>query len=115
MCRENDLTVLSSLFPPLDDFRGGLRGQLVVEIVQVADIRLEVIQHQPQLLPGLAAVNGLDRVSQLRQLAAAVEIHIGRISIDPVANTAAFMVHTEELDLVTVLFQCLTQFKYVRL
>ena len=114
MCRENGLALMPSLFPPLDDLQDDRRGQLVVEIVQMANIRLEVIQHQPQLLPGLAAVNGLDRVGQLAQLASTVKIHIRCISIDPVANTATFMVHTEELDLVTVLFQCLPQFKNVR-
>ena len=50
MRRENDLAFMPSLFPPLDDFQDDRRGQLVVEVVQVADFRLEVIQHQPQLL-----------------------------------------------------------------
>ena len=108
MCRENDLTLMPSLFPPLHDLQDDRRGQLVVEVIQMADIRLEVIQHQPQLLPGFAAVNSFDRIGQLRQLAAAMKIHVGCISIDPVANTAAFMLHTKELHLMTVLFQCLT-------
>ena len=34
-------------------------------------------KHQPQLLPGLGRINGLERVCKLRQLAAAVEIHAG--------------------------------------
>ena len=76
-------------------------------------IRLEVVQHQPQLLPSLTAVNRLDRVGQLGQLAAAVEVHIGRVSIDPVAHAAAFMLHTEVLYLVTVLLQCFTQLENV--
>ena len=54
-------------------------------------------------------------VGQFRQLAAAVEIHIGCISIDPVAHAAAFVLHTEVLNLVSVLLQCLTQFEYIRL
>ena len=115
MCREDDLTILSSLLTPLDDFQDDRRGQLVVEVVQMADIRLEIIQHQPQLLPGLAAVNGLDWVCQLAQLTSTVKIHIRCISIDPVANTAAFVLHSEVLNLVSVLLQCLPQLKYVRL
>ena len=52
------------------------RCQLVVEIVQVTDIRLEVVQNFSQLHPCFLAVNGLDGVGQLAQFAATVEIHI---------------------------------------
>jgi len=115
MRRENDLALMPSLFPPFDDLQDDRRSQLVVEVVQMADIRLEIIQHKPQFLPSLTAVNRLDWVGQLAQLASTVEIHIRCISIDPVAHAAAFVLHSEVLNLVSVLLQCLTQFKYVRL
>lgn len=35
--------------------------------------------------------------------------------IDPVTHAAAFVLHTEVLNLMSVLLQCLTQLKYVRL
>ena len=65
------------------------------------------------LHPCFLAVDGLDRVGQLAQFAAAVEVHTRCISIDPVAHAAAFMLHTEVLNLMSVLLQCLTQLKYV--
>lgn len=79
----------------------------------MADIRFEVVQNLPQLHPCLFAVNRLDRVGQFTQFRSAVEIHVARVSIDPVANTAALMLHTEVLNLVAVLFQCFPQLKNV--
>ena len=46
------------------------------KIVQMTDIRLEVVQNFSQLYPCFLAVNRLDRVCQLAQFAAAVEVHI---------------------------------------
>ena len=37
------------------------------------------------------------------QFAAAVEIHVARVSVDPIANTAALMFHSEVLNLVSML------------
>jgi len=76
MCREDDLTLSSGLLAPLHDFQDDGRCQLVVEVVQVTDIRFEVVQNFPQLHSCFLAVDGLDRVGQLAQFAAAVEIHI---------------------------------------
>ena len=115
MCRKDDLTLSSGFLAPLHDFQNDRRCQLVVKIVQVTDIRLEVVQNFSQLHPCFLAVDSLDRVSQLAQFAAAVEVHIRCISIDPVTHTAAFMLHTEVLNFVSVLLQCLTQFEYIRL
>ena len=115
MCREDDLTISSGLLAPLHDFQDDGRCQLVVEVIQVTDIRLEVVQNFSQLHSCFLAVDGLDRVGQLTQLAAAVEVHIRCISVDPVAHAAAFMLHAEVLNLMSVLLQCLTQFEYIRL
>ena len=112
MCREDDLTISSGLLAPLHDFQDDGRCQLVVKIVQVTDIRLEVVQNFSQLYSCFLAVDGLDRVGQLAQFAAAVEIHIRSISIDPVAHAAAFVLHSEVLNLVSMLFQRLTQPPY---
>ena len=115
MCREDDLAISSGFLAPLHDFQDDGRCQLVVEVVQVTDIRFEVVQNFSQLHPCFLAVDGLDRVGQLAQFAATVEVHIRCISIDPVAHTAAFVLHTEVLNLVSVLLQRLTQFEYIRL
>lgn len=115
MCREDDLAIPPGLLAPLHDFQNDGRCQLVVKVVQVTDIRLEVVQNFSQLHPRFLAVDGLDRVGQLAQFAAAVEVHIRCISIDTVAHAAAFMLHTEVLNLVSMLLQCLTQFEYIRL
>ena len=103
MCREDDLTISSGLLAPLHDFQNDGRCQLVVKIIQVTDIRLEIVQNFSQLHPCFLAVDGLDRVGQLAQFAAAVEVHTRCISIDPVAHAAAFMLHTEVLNLMSVL------------
>ena len=108
MCREDDLTLSSGLLAPLHDFQNDGRCQLVVKIIQVTDIRLEVVQNFPQLHPCFLAINRFDGVGQLAQFAAAVEIHIRCISIDPVAHAATFMLHAEVLNFVSVLLQCLT-------
>ena len=113
MCREDDLTIPSGLLAPLNDFQNNGRCQLVVKIVQVTDIRLEVVQHFPQLHPCFLAVDSFDGVGQLAQFAATVEVHVTCVSIDTVAHAAAFVLHTEVLNLVSVLLQCLTQLKYV--
>ena len=115
MCREDDFTISSGLLTPLHDFQNDGRCQLVVKIVQVTDIRLEVVQNFSQLHSCFLAVDGLDRVGQLAQFAAAVEVHIRCISIDTVTYATAFMLHTEVLHLVSMLLKCLTQLKYVRL
>ena len=115
MCREDDLTISSGLLAPLHDFQNDGRCQLVVKIVQVTDIRLEVVQNFSQLYSCFLTVDSFDRVSQLAQFATAVEVHIRCISIDTVAHTATFVFHTKVLNLVSVLLQCLTQLKYVRL
>ena len=80
----------------------------MVKVVQVTDIRLEVVQHFPQLHPCFLAVDSFDGVGQLAQFAAAVKVHIRCISIDPVAYAAAFVLHSEVLNLVSMLLQCLT-------
>ena len=115
MCREDDLAISSGLLAPLHDFQDDGRSQLVVEVVQVTDIWLEVVQNFSQLHPCFLAINRFDGVGQLTQFATAVEIHIRCISIDTVAHAAAFVFHTEVLNLVSMLLQCLTQFEYIRL
>ena len=44
-----------------------------------------------------------------------MEIHVRGIGADAVADSAAFMLHTEVLNLMSMLLQCLTQFEYIRL
>ena len=105
----------SGLLAPLHDFRDDGRCQLVVEVVQVTDIRLEVVQNFSQLHTCFLAVDGLDGVGQLAQFAATVEVHVRCISIDPVAYAAAFVFHTKVLNFMSVLLQCLAQFEYIRL
>ena len=76
MCRENNLTISSGLLAPLHDFQNDGRCQLVVKIVQVTNIRLEVVQNLSQLYSCFLAVDSFDGVGQLAQFAATVEIHI---------------------------------------
>lgn len=108
MCREDDLAIPSGLLAPLHDFQDDGRCQLVVKIVQVTDIRLEVVQNLSQLHPCFLAVNRFDGVGQLAQFAATVEVHVTCVSIDPVTHAATFMLHAEVLNFVSVLLQCLT-------
>ena len=115
MCRKDDFAIPSGLLAPLHDFQNDGRCQLVVKVIQVTDIRLEVVQDFPQLDSCFLAVDSFDGVGQLAQLRPAVEVHIRCISIDPIAHATPFMLHTEILNLMSVLFQCLTQFEYVRL
>ena len=113
--RKDDLTFLSRLLTPLHNFQNDGRGQLVVEVIQVTDIRLEVVQNFSQLHSCFLAVDGLDRVGQLAQLTSTVEIHVACVSIDPVANAATFVFHTEVLNFVSHLLKLFAQLEYVRL
>lgn len=74
-----------------------------------------VVQNFSQLHSCFLAVDSFDGIGQLAQFAAAMEVHIRCISIDTVAHAAAFVFHTEVLNLVSMLLQCLTQFEYIRL
>lgn len=86
---------------------------LLLDIVQVADIRLKIVQNKAQLFPSLGGVDGLDRVGQLCQFGAAVEVHVAGISVHSVAHAAAFVFHAEILDFMALPFQVITQFEYV--
>ncbi len=108
-------TISSGLLAPLHDLQDDGRCQLIVKVVQVTYVGLEVVQNFSQLYSCFFAVNRLDWVGQLAQFAATVEIHIGCIGIDPVAHATAFVLHSKVLNLMSMLLQCLTQFKYVRL
>ena len=108
-----DAAGLSALPPPLVRLKEDAGRQLIVEIVEVDNIRSKIIQHQPQLLPGLGGINGLERVCKLRQPASAVEIHAAGVGPHPVAHTAALVLHPEILHLVAHLFQLLSQLEDV--
>ena len=47
-----DAAGLSALPPPLVRLKEDAGRQLIVEIVEMDNIRSKIIQHQPQLLPG---------------------------------------------------------------
>ena len=85
----------------------------LLNIIQVTNIRLEVVQNFSQLHPCFLAVDGLDRVGQLCQFGAAVEVHVAGISVHSVAHAAAFVFHAEILDFMALPFQVITQFEYV--
>ena len=113
MSRKNDLTFLPSLFSPLHNLQNHRWSQLIVEVIQMTDIRLEIIQYFPDLNSCFFAVYCFQRICQFCQFRTTMEIHITCIGIYPVANTAPFMLHTEVLHLVSHLFQIFSKFKYV--
>ena len=102
-----DAAGLSALPPPLVRLKEDAGRQLIVEIVEMDNIWSKIIQHQPQLLPGLGGINSLERICKLRQPASAVEIHAAGVGPHPVAHTAALVLHPEILHLVAHLFQLL--------
>lgn len=113
--RVEDAAGVSDLLPPFVCLKEDAGRQLIVEIVEMDNIRSKIIQHQPQLLPGLGRINGLERVCKLRQLAAAVEIHAAGVGIHPVAHTPALMLHPEILHLMAHPFQLLSQLEHIGL
>ena len=74
----------------------------------MANIWPEIVQNKAQLFPSLGGVDGLDRVGQLCQFGATVEIHIGCVSINSVSHTAPLMLHAEILDFMALAFQVIT-------
>lgn len=86
---------------------------LLLNIVQVANIRLEIVKNKAQLFTSLGGVDGLDWIGQFRQFGTAMEVHIAGISVHSVAHAAAFVFHAEILDFMALPFQVITQFEYV--
>lgn len=110
-----DAAGVSALLPPFVRLEDDAGRQLIVEIVEMDNIWSKIVQHQPQFLPGLGRINGLERVCKLRQLAAAVEIHAAGVGIHPVAHTASLMLHPEILHLMAHPFQLLSQLEHIGL
>ena len=104
-----------ALLPPFCDFQQNGGGQLVIEVVEVAHVRLKILQHQPQLPPGLGGINGLDGIGQLGKLRSPAKIHVGGVGVHSVSHTAALMLHAEILNLVTPRCQAVAQPKNVGL
>ena len=86
---------------------------LILNIIQVASIRLEIVQNKTQFLASLGGVDGLDRVGQLCQFETAVEVHIAGIGIHAVAHASAFMLHVKVLNFMALAFQVISQFENV--
>ena len=101
MGRINNFTWMSRLLLPLLDLQNYARSQLIVEVVQMAYIRLEILQNQANFLSCLSRIDGFNRICQLCQFAAAVKIHIRGIGLHTVAHTAARVLHTKILDVMS--------------
>lgn len=65
MGSKDNFALMPCLFAPLHDFQNHGWSQLIVKIVQVTDIRLEVVQYFSQLYSCFFTVDCLDRVGQL--------------------------------------------------
>ena len=64
MRRLNDFALMAALLFPFPDLQNDTGCQLVVKIIQMAHVRLKILQHQTDLLPCLCRINGLNRVQQ---------------------------------------------------
>jgi hypothetical protein len=63
--REYDFTVLTRIFLPLFNLENDRWSKLIIEIIEMAYIRLKIIKHETYLFTGFRAVNSFYRVSQL--------------------------------------------------
>ena len=110
MVRANQLIVVGGIdhpagmpfLLPISQLQKDAGCQLEVEVVQMANIRLKILQHLPQLFAGIGGINGLYGVKKLCKLRAAVKVHVLGIGIDTVAYTAAGVLHAEILDLMAL-------------
>lgn len=57
-----DTAGVSALLPPFVRLKEDTGRQLIVEIVEMDNIRSKIVQHQPQFLPRLGRVDSLERV-----------------------------------------------------
>ena len=103
MCRENNPTFVA-LSAPFLNFKDDAGCQLVIKIVEMQNLRLEILQHQTQLLPRFRRINRLNRISQFGQLASTVKIHIRCISVHRIPYAAPLMLHPEILNFVPLAF-----------
>ena len=111
--RVQNSTLTAAFALPFADFQDHAGGQLVVKIIQMAHIRLKIIQNQPDLLPGFGRINGFQGVGQLGQFGTSVKIHVGGIDIHPVAHHTAFMLHAEVLDLMAQGLEAVAKLKNI--
>ena len=113
--RINDPALSPGGLPPFYDFQDNGRRQLIIEVVDMTDIRLKILQDQTELPPGLPAVDRLNGIEDLRQPPAAMEIHIIRIRIHTVSDTPVLMFHAKILNLIPLFLQEGSQFEYIGL
>ena len=111
--RIQNLTGMSALLLPLADLQDDTGRQLVVKVIDMTHIRLKILQNQADLFPGFCGINGFNRIKQLRNLRAAVKIHIGGIGIHTIPDDPVRMLHAEILDFMAQLLQRLAQFENI--
>ena len=63
--REYNFTGFTGLFLPLLNLKNDRWSELIVEIIEMAYIRLKIIKHETDLLTGFRTVNCFYRVGQL--------------------------------------------------
>ena len=113
MRRKDNPAFSPAVLPPFYDFQDNGRRQLIIEVVDMTDVRLKILQDQTELPPGLPAVDRLNRIEDLRQPPAAMEIHSMCIRIHTVSNTPIFMFHAKILNLMPLFLQEGSQFEYI--
>ena len=110
---EHDAAGISRLPLPLDDLHDHGGGQLVIEVVQMDDLRLKIVQHQAELLSGLCGVDRLQGVADLGHSLRGVKIHRGGIGVDRVPHASLGVFHAEILNVMPDALQVGAQLKHI--
>lgn len=88
-------------------------GKLVIEIVEMHDIRLKITQHGKHFFTRVRRVYGFERIAELCQRRRRMEIHILSINAQSVAHDIALMAHPEILHLIAEGFKLLSYFENI--
>ena len=74
--------------------------QLEIDVIEVHHIRMHILKHSAHPTLRLNGIDNFERIEQFLQLSR-MEIHIGRVAVDPVSHDTPLMFHPEILYLMS--------------
>lgn len=97
-----NLTAYACFLPPTLDLQDNTGCQLIIEIIQVADLRLKIFQNLPQFPSCFKGIDDFDGVAQLLKPGSVVKIHGCNICTRSISNNTVPAVHAKVLYLMSL-------------
>ena len=103
--RIDDPAGMPGFLPPFGDLHDDGGRQLIIEVVQMAHVRLKAVQYLPDFRARFGAVYRSDRIRDFGEHGPFVEVHFACIGVHAVPDRAALAVHAKILDLMAARLQ----------